>query len=83
VSGGWTPDAVQVAVSDRGKGIPIAEQAAVFERFYRIDKGRQSNGLGIGLSNARDIAGWHQGSIEVESVPDVRTEFTLTLPKTD
>lgn len=73
-------DSVRIDIEDRGKGIPEEELARIFERFYRGDKGRQSNGMGIGLSLANETVIRHGGSIAVRSTPAVRTVFTVDLP---
>ncbi|MFD0716205.1 sensor histidine kinase [Paenibacillus sp. GCM10027626] len=76
-----TPDVVQLSVRDRGKGIPAEEQRNIFERFYRLDKGRKSDGMGVGLSIAHEIIKLHDGRIFLESEPFVSTAFTIELPR--
>ncbi len=73
-------ETVQIEIEDRGKGIPAEELERIFDRFYRVDKGRRSNGMGIGLSLSQEIAVKHGGGITVRSVPNERTVFTLSLP---
>lgn len=73
-------DSVQIEVEDRGKGMPEEELSRIFERFYRGDKGRQSNGMGIGLSLANETVIRHGGSIAVRSAPGICTVFTIRLP---
>lgn len=73
-------DSVQIDIEDRGKGIPEEELKHIFERFYRGDKGRRSNGMGIGLSLANETVIRHGGSIAVRSIPATSTVFTVTLP---
>ncbi|WP_276355697.1 sensor histidine kinase [Cohnella caldifontis] len=73
-------DEASIEIEDRGKGIPEEELGRVFNRFYRVDKGRQSNGLGIGLSISNEIVRRHGGRIDVRSVPNVSTVFTVRLP---
>lgn len=71
-------------VSDSGPGIPPDEQPHIFERFFRGRVGRESGvpGTGLGLANARQIAQWHGGWIEVTSTgtPGQGATFTLWLP---
>jgi two-component system sensor histidine kinase SenX3 len=57
----------EIAISDRGPGIPIAERALVFDRFYRTDEGRsrEGGGAGLGLSIAKWAVEVHGGSIGV------------------
>lgn len=72
---------VQVAVSDSGPGIPLDEQARVFERFYKADRARSKGGTGLGLAIARHIVEGHGGRIWVESSPGQGATFFFTLPK--
>ena len=74
-------DAV-VAVSDTGIGIPPEHQSRVFERFYRVDKShsKASGGTGLGLSIVKHAVRYHHGTVEVHSVPDQGTTFTVRLP---
>jgi two-component system OmpR family sensor kinase len=74
---GWAA----LEVSDTGVGIPEAQLPLVFERFHRADPSRTAGGFGLGLSIARQIAEAHGGRIEVESVPDKGSTFTLLLPR--
>jgi signal transduction histidine kinase len=68
----------ELAVEDAGPGIPPEHQAAVFERFYRIEGGMAS-GSGLGLSIARELARLMNGSVRLESHSG-RTVVTLELP---
>ena len=74
-------DAV-VSVSDTGIGIPPEHQSRVFERFYRVDKShsKASGGTGLGLSIVKHAVRYHHGTVEVHSVPDQGTTFTVRLP---
>jgi signal transduction histidine kinase len=76
-------DAVRIEVEDRGKGIPPEETERIFEPFYRVDRGRPSDGLGVGLALAAAIVRQHGGSIDVSSTPHVSTVFRVTLPAAD
>ena len=77
---GWL--AVQVA--DTGPGIPVEEKEKVFQPFYRGRQGhRIVEGMGLGLSIARDIATAHGGDIELETTPGMQSagsRFTLRIP---
>jgi signal transduction histidine kinase len=81
------PDA-SVIVSDTGIGITDDQLPHIFERFYRGDPSRtresvgagSSDGVGLGLSIARWIVDEHEGSIAVESGPDVGTRIAVTVP---
>ncbi len=73
-------DGLGVKVFDTGCGIDPFHFEKIFERFYRADSSRASQGTGLGLSLARTIARQHQGEILVKSTPGKGSEFTLTLP---
>lgn len=78
-----TPEAAIVRVQDTGIGIPEEHQARIFERFYRVDAGRnrQTGGTGLGLSIVKHIVESHGGKVTVQSLSEVGTTFTITLPK--
>jgi signal transduction histidine kinase len=69
-------------VTDRGIGIPAADQAQVFDRFYRAGNVNplQTSGFGLGLYVTRAIVEQHGGTITVESVEGQGSTFTLCLP---
>jgi heavy metal sensor kinase len=78
-------------VSDTGCGIPLNQQNFIFDRFYRVDKGRSrsasdvsGSGAGLGLSIARWIAELHRGELRLEnSQPDAGSIFALEIPVPD
>jgi signal transduction histidine kinase len=73
-------DAV-VSVEDHGIGIPRADQARIFERFYKVDRARvRGGGTGLGLSIARNVIQQHGGRIWVESEEGVGSTFSFALP---
>ncbi|MBX6378243.1 MAG: PAS domain-containing sensor histidine kinase, partial [Clostridia bacterium] len=76
-------ETVLVRVRDTGPGIPREALARVFERFYRVDRGRsrQVGGTGLGLAIARHIVEAHGGSIWVESEVGRGATFAFRLPK--
>ena len=76
-------DHVALRVSDNGVGIPEADQARIFDRFYRVDKARSraTGGTGLGLAIVRQLVTMHQGEISVVSAPGEGSTFTVTLPK--
>lgn len=71
---------VRLWVRDEGVGIPPGELERVFERFARVDSGRDIEGSGLGLTIVKAIAQAHGGRVEVESRPGVGATFTLVLP---
>jgi signal transduction histidine kinase len=73
---------VEIAVRDRGVGIPSNEQAIIFEKFVRGAAARESNvhGAGIGLAMAREIVRAHGGNIVLESDPGKGSTFRVELP---
>jgi signal transduction histidine kinase len=75
-------DLVTITVADQGIGIPIDELGRIFERFYRVDKGRAraTGGTGLGLSIVRHVIENHGGRVSVDSESGVGTTFTLVLP---
>ncbi|MGF1663269.1 MAG: sensor histidine kinase [Kineosporiaceae bacterium] len=85
VAVGRADDFVEVAVSDRGHGIPPAEQRRIFERFYRIDpaRSRRTGGTGLGLAIVKHVAENHGGEATVRSRPGEGSTFTLRLPVAD
>ncbi len=74
---------VRVSVSDNGIGIPSEDQTRIFERFYRVDKGRsrELGGTGLGLSIVKHVIEQHGGRVWVESVQGQGSTFTFTLPR--
>lgn len=70
-------------VSDTGIGIPPESQDKVFERFYRVDKGRSRDmgGTGLGLAIVKHAATYHSADIRLESKVDEGTTITVTFPK--
>ncbi|MBE5823767.1 MAG: two-component sensor histidine kinase [Butyrivibrio sp.] len=73
-----------VKVIDSGYGIPEESLDHIYERFYRVDKSRsrEIGGTGLGLSIARNAVLMHRGTIDVESVVDEGTTFTVKIPLT-
>jgi two-component system, OmpR family, phosphate regulon sensor histidine kinase PhoR len=69
-------------VRDPGVGVPAADQARIFERFYKVDRARVRGrgGTGLGLSIARHVVETHGGRIWVESVEGVGSTFSFAIP---
>ena len=70
-----------IRVHDTGIGIPAEHRERVFERFYRVDKGRsrELGGTGLGLSIVKHIVSLYGGDLRVDSEPGVGTTFTVRL----
>lgn len=77
--------AVAFEVSDTGVGIPPADQARVFERFYRVDKARSRDvgGTGLGLAIVKNLVGAMRGTVRVASEEGKGTTFRVALPRGD
>jgi two-component system, OmpR family, sensor histidine kinase BaeS len=74
-------DEVWIEIADAGPGIAEDERERLFEPFYRSSQHRRfPQGLGLGLTIARDLVVAHGGRIEVASVPEVGSRFTIHLP---
>lgn len=75
-------DVVEIAVTDRGIGIPESDQNRVFERFYRADqaRSRRTGGTGLGLSIVKHAVQRHGGEVRLWSRPDRGSTFTIRLP---
>ena len=78
-------DEVAIVVEDTGIGIPPKDVQRVFERFYRVDRGRSSEtgGSGLGLSIVRNVAVNHGGRVELTSQEGIGSTFSMILPITD
>ena len=76
-------DEVVIRVSDHGNGIAPEHLPRLFERFYRVDKGRsrELGGTGLGLAIVKHITQAHGGHVTVESSLGKGSIFTLHLPK--
>jgi len=81
ISAGDNDSQVWMQVSDTGPGIAEEEHEKIFLPFYRGDQGRRiKQGMGLGLSIARDLTIAHGGQLEVESKLNQGSEFTIWLP---
>ena len=70
----------EVAVSDNGSGIAAEHLPRVFDRFYRAESSRGSDGAGLGLALVKSIVDLHGGSAVIESNPGCGTTVTLKFP---
>ena len=78
-----TDNLVELTIEDFGRGISIADQKRVFDRFYRVDKGRsrQLGGTGIGLSLVKHAAERNDGDIYLESQLGEGSKFFVKFNK--
>jgi len=76
-------DSLLIEVVDNGIGIPKQDSERVFERFYRVDKGRSRSqgGTGLGLAIVKHIIEAHGQNIQVISTPGAGSVFSFTLKK--
>ena len=72
----------ELMVADQGIGIPAADHDRIFERFYRVDKGRSrdTGGTGLGLAIVRHVATNHGGEVLVSSSEGEGSTFVIRLP---
>ena len=84
ISAGLAGDWVEILISDNGVGIPLEDQAHIFERFYRVHKhrARDAGGTGLGLSIVKNIVLAHGGQISLRSTPGEGATFIIRLPVT-
>ena len=68
---------------DNGQGVPQEHIARLFERFYRVDKGRsrKMGGTGLGLAIVKNAVLLHGGTIRVNNLPEGGLKFELTIKK--
>jgi two-component system sensor histidine kinase KdpD len=71
---------IEVAIADRGIGIPPEDLERVFDKFYRVHRPGSRDGTGLGLSICQGIVEAHGGRIWAENCPGGGTRLVLTLP---
>ncbi|MCH6257674.1 ATP-binding protein [Puniceicoccaceae bacterium K14] len=73
---------LHIWVKDEGPGVPEADLLQIFERFYRVDKGRsrETGGTGLGLSIVKHIIEWHEGKIWAENAETGGLRIVFSLP---
>ena len=78
-----TADAVEIAISDTGIGVPEADLPHVFDRFFRAETTRHDTaGTGLGLAIVAAVAGAHGGDVAIASIEGEGTRIALRLPRT-
>ena len=79
---GQRGDAVEILIDDDGPGIPPEKRDDVFRAFFRIEssRNRETGGVGLGLTIARDVARSHGGDIELADSPLGGLRVRLALP---
>jgi signal transduction histidine kinase len=77
-----TNEEITLEIRDRGIGIDPKDIKLIFNKFYRVKQGDRHDvkGFGIGLSYVKEVIGWHNGSIGVNSDPGVGSIFIIHLP---
>lgn len=75
-------DAVYLEVRDDGVGIEPEDQKRIFERFFRVDKGRsrKMGGTGLGLSIVKHISAYYGGNVSLVSTPGEGSTFLVEIP---
>jgi two-component system phosphate regulon sensor histidine kinase PhoR len=79
IRGGGLPPMIEV--EDTGIGLAEAEIPKIFQRFYRVDRGRTRGSTGLGLSIVKHIADLHGAKIGVTSKENTGTKFTVEFPE--
>ena len=77
-----TEDDAIISVTDQGIGIPLEEQAYIFDRFYQVNGSttRRYGGAGLGLAVVKETVEAHGGQVTVESVVGKGSTFSIRLP---
>ena len=73
-------DRLTTSISDTGEGISKKDLPFIFDRFFRVDKERQTEGTGLGLAIVKRIIQLHNSKIDINSVPHSGTTLSFHLP---
>jgi PAS domain S-box-containing protein len=73
-------NSLTIEIKDQGIGIPLEDQAHIFERFYRANNSGNMQGTGLGLNIVKKYVEILKGDIQFKSVPEKGTKFTLKFP---
>ena len=73
---------INIIIKDSGIGIPLVDRNRIFERFYRVEKGRSKSlgGTGLGLSIVKHIVKYYNGKIKLKSTEGFGSEFIIKIP---
>ncbi len=78
---GLSAEVLWIRVSDQGPGIPVQQRESIFEPFFRGRPGHLfPEGMGLGLTIARDLVNAHGGRLELDNNPGQGSRFTIWLP---
>jgi signal transduction histidine kinase/HAMP domain-containing protein len=72
------------SITDHGYGISPEDQTKLFTKFFRATSNRKAaeqGGTGLGLAHVKEIVAYHNGSIRLESTPEIGCRFTVTIPQ--
>jgi signal transduction histidine kinase len=77
-----SPGSAEISVADNGPGIEPGQISQIFDRFYRVDRGRsrREGGVGLGLAIVKELVQGMGGTVNVESMPGAGATFTIRLP---
>ncbi|MCB2186419.1 MAG: PAS domain-containing protein [Deltaproteobacteria bacterium] len=80
VGGRGAGDHLELWVADQGPGIPVAQQAHIFDKFVQIGQPSRQGGAGLGLALCRELVNANHGAIWLHSQPGQGARFTFSLP---